>query len=91
MSAVLEQRGRVPLAPLCEALGVSRATVGRRLAPPPTRAPKVRPATRSLGNEEKHHVVEVLCSERFVDRSPAEVVHTLLDEYDSVHVVPLWL
>jgi putative transposase len=80
VSAVLEQRGRVSLAPLCAALGVSRATVGRRLAPRPVKTPKVRLATRGLAIEEKQRVVEVLCSERFVDRSPAEVVHTLLDE-----------
>jgi putative transposase len=80
VSAVLEQRGRVPLAPLCAALGVSRATVGRRRTPPPARTPKARPATRALAQAEQQRVVDVLCSERFVDRSPVEVVHTLLDE-----------
>ena len=80
MSAVLEQRGRVPVAPLCAALGVSRATLGRRLVPPAPRAAKSRPALRGLREEEKQRVVEALSSERFVDRSPAEVVHTLLDE-----------
>ena len=35
---------------------------------------------RALERQEKERVVETLCSERFVDRSPAEVVHTLLDE-----------
>jgi putative transposase len=33
-----------------------------------------------LNNEERERVVEVLSSERFVDRSPAEVFATLLDE-----------
>jgi putative transposase len=68
------------MAPLCAALGVSRATLGRRLAPRPPIAPKLRQAPRGLGDEEKQRVVETLSSERFVDRSPAEVVHTLLDE-----------
>jgi putative transposase len=80
VSAVLEQCGRVPLAPLCAALGVSRATVERRRTPPPARASKPRPAPRALAETERQRVVTALCSERFVDRSPAEVVHTLLDE-----------
>jgi putative transposase len=58
---------------------VSRATVERRRTPPP-RIPKAPPATRALAETEKQRVVAALCSERFVDRSPAEVVHTLLDE-----------
>lgn len=81
MSAVLEHHGRLPLMPLCEALGVSRATVGRRLTPPaPRGAPRRRPGARALGDGEKRRVVEALCAERFVDRSPAEVLYTLLDE-----------
>jgi putative transposase len=79
VSAVLAHRGSAPLKPLCEALGASRATVSRRTRPP---SPKVSrpPAVRALDSAEKQQVVDVLCSERFVDRSPAEVFHTLLDE-----------
>jgi putative transposase len=80
MSAVIEQRGRVPLQPLCQALSVSRATVARRVRPPIAKAQQPRSTPRALDAQEKERVVETLCSERFVDRSPAEVVHTLLDE-----------
>jgi len=79
VNAVVELRGRVPVAPLCAALGVSRATVHRRLKPPTTTAPRPTPA-RALAEAERRQILEVLCSTRFVDRSPAEVVHTLLDE-----------
>ena len=79
MTAVLQHRGSLPLAPLCAALGVSRATVHRRLRPARPAAPRPKPA-RALCDDEKRCVLDALCSERFVDRSPAEVVHTLLEE-----------
>lgn len=75
MNAAVELRPQVPLAPLFEALGVPRALVYRRL-----RRRRRDPNRRALGAAEKQRIAEVLCSERFVDRFPAEVVHTLLDE-----------
>ena len=41
--------------------------------------PRPTPA-RALSEKERDKVFDTLCSERFVDRSPAEVVATLLDE-----------
>lgn len=79
MNAVVALRGSVPVAPLCAALGVSRATVHRRLTPCTPVAPRPTPQ-RALTDTERQRIVEVLCSARFVDRSPAAVVHTLLDE-----------
>lgn len=38
------------------------------------------PQTSPSGPGEQQRIVELLCSERFVDRAPAAVVHTLLDE-----------
>lgn len=68
----------------CRALGVSRATFYRRRrpgAPEPSRRREQRPPPpRALRPEERARVVEVLHSERFVDRAPAQVVATLLDE-----------
>lgn len=79
MSAVLEHQGNVPLKPLCEALGVCRATAQRRLLPP--KEPSVRPTpARALDAEERQDVVDVLSSDRFVDRAPAEVFNTLLED-----------
>lgn len=79
MNAVLDHHGSIPLKPLCAALGVSRATVSRRLRPPPPPPPRSTPE-RALDEDEKQEVIDVLCGERFIDRSPSEVVYTLLDE-----------
>lgn len=38
------------------------------------------PNSRSLSGEESQRILEALHSERFIDRAPAEVVNTLLDE-----------
>ena len=81
MSAVIAQRGMAPLTQLCASLGVARATVYRRLSATVTSSLRPRPA-RALSDEERQGVLDVLNSERFVDRSPAEVVHTLLEEGD---------
>ena len=69
----------VGVVPACAALGVSRASYYRSLEPPPASAPRPAPA-RALNPEERSTVLQQLHSERFVDRSPAEVWATLLDE-----------
>ena len=71
---------RVGIAPACRALGVSRSTFYRRARPAPgRRQPRPRPA-RALSESERQQVEAALASPRFVDRSPAEVAATLLDE-----------
>jgi len=82
MSAALELAAHVGLAPACEAMGVPRATVYRRLRPRLVPSPKRSP--RALSAEERARVLEVLHSERFRDLSVAEVYATLLDE--GVHI-----
>jgi len=80
LSAAEELAPQVGVEPACRALGVSRATFYRRKRPTPGhQQPRPTPA-RALSNAERERVVEVLSSERFVDRSPAEVFATLLDE-----------
>ena len=70
----------VGIAPACRALGVSRARFYRHRRPSPGhRQPRKTPA-RALDEHERERVLDVLASPRFVDRSPAEVVATLLDE-----------
>ena len=70
----------VGVRPACAALGVSRATLYRRRSPPiGHQQPRPTPA-RALSEGERTRVLETLSSERFVDRAPAEVVATLLDE-----------
>jgi len=64
----------------CEALGVSRATYYRRRDPvAKSRQPRPTPA-RALSEDEQTAALAALDSVRFVDRAPAEVVATLLDE-----------
>lgn len=67
---------------ICEALGVSRSTLRRRLHGVPQQAAtisRLRPR-RSLSETERADVLAVLHGDRFADRAPAVVVATLLDE-----------
>ena len=83
MQVVEDMAPSVPTAPLCDALGVPRATLYRRRlsARMQTCGPKPRPTpSRALCPVEREQVLDVLHSERFVDTAPAEVVATLMDE-----------
>ena len=78
--AVQPLASQVGVAPACRALGVPRASFYRRRRPATGhQQPRPTPA-RALCASERAHVLDVLASPRFVDRSPAEVVATLLDE-----------
>jgi len=80
MTAALELATHVGVKPACGALSVARATFYRRLRPTTGhQQPRATPA-RALSEKEQDEVFLALCSERFVDRSPAEVAATLLDE-----------
>ena len=71
---------QVGIAPAGRALGVSRAPFYRRRRPAPGHPqPRTTPA-RALSKGEREPVLDRLASPRFVDRSPAEVVATRLDE-----------
>ena len=71
---------QVGVVPACQALGVSRATFYRRQrSTPGHQQPRPTPA-RALCEAEREQVLDVLAGPRFVDRAPAEVVATLLDE-----------
>ena len=71
---------QVGVAPACRALGVPRATFYRRHRMVPGRQqPRPTPA-RALCEAERERVLDTLGCDRFVDRSPPEVVATLLDE-----------
>jgi putative transposase len=70
----------VGVKPACAALEVSRSTLYRRRSPSTgQQQPRPTPA-RALSEKERDRVFDTLCPERFVDRSPTEVVATLLDE-----------
>lgn len=81
-AAVEELTPVVGTRPACRALGVAPATIYRRRRPAQPRAAEpARPVPpRALSANEREAVLEELRSERFVDRSPAQVWATLLDE-----------
>ena len=81
MTAAAELAGQVGVKAACAALGVARATFYRRRRPAKTGQRQSRPKpARALSDAERSEVFDVLCSERFADRAPAEVYATLLDE-----------
>jgi putative transposase len=74
-------------APLCHALGVSRATLYRHRKvssvvqgdPKPCAQPR-RPSHRALSAAERQEVLDTLHSPDFIDKAPHEVYAALLDE-----------
>ncbi len=80
MDAVETLAPVVGTAPACEALTINRASLYRRRHRAIT-VPCRRPTPpRALSPVERQTVRDVLHSERFVDKAPAQVVATLLDE-----------
>ena len=82
MKAVEELAGQIGTAAACRSLGMPRATLYRRRRPAlpetPTRQPPTPP--RALSDQERRRVLDVLHSEPFDDKAPAEVYATLLDQ-----------
>jgi putative transposase len=64
---------------VAEAMGLSAATISRRLRPPEPKSKRPSPHS-ALSSAEEQVILDVLHSERFVDVAPAEVVAMLLDE-----------
>jgi putative transposase len=83
MIAVVEERHtRVGIAPLCDALGLARATFYRRRGAPPPEpsALRERRAPRhALAPADREQVLALLHENRFVDLPPAQVWAQLLD------------
>jgi putative transposase len=73
----------VGVAPACESIGLARSTLYhmRSQKQGAKKEPKSRPSpARKLGEKEKQQVLDMLHCERFVDKAPAEIWATLLDE-----------
>ena len=81
MAAALDLTSTVGAAPACAAFGVARAGLYRSRQKLATPAVPGRPTPpRALTAAERQALLEVLHSERFVDRAPKAVYATLLDE-----------
>jgi putative transposase len=82
MTATTKLSPAVGVAVACQALGVSRAGYYRHQQPTRVRtAPTIRRASpRALSQDERHNVLAVLNSPRFVDQAPAQVNTALLDD-----------
>jgi putative transposase len=82
MKAVEELTPCIGTAAACRCLGVPRATLYRHRNPKPSETPPCPPlkSARALSDQERTDVLDVLHSEPFVDKAPAEVYATLLDQ-----------
>lgn len=81
MSACQELSTEVGTAAACRSLDIARPTYYRRLEPRMEATPAFRPAPpRTLSAIERQAVLDVLHTDRFVDKAPTEVYATLLDE-----------
>jgi putative transposase len=80
MMQLIDQHAQhLGVAPLCDALDVPRASYYRWKRP--VHGPhRPRSSPRALSAAERQDVLDLLHSPRFVDRAPAEVVATLLDD-----------
>jgi len=81
MIACRELSTEVGTAAACRSLDITRPTYYRRLEPRIEETPAARPAPpRTLSVMERQAVLDVLHTDRFVDKVPSEVYATLLDE-----------
>ena len=81
MTLVDQHAPAVGVADACRTLGVSRATWYRRRARcnTPSALPRSRSHPRRLSDAERQRVLEVLCRDEFIDRTPREVYAILLE------------
>jgi putative transposase len=80
MIACLELSMDVGTVAACKSLDIARPTYYRRLGARDEEAPSRPTPPRALSAKERQEVLGVLHTDRFVDKAPAEVYATLLDE-----------
>ena len=81
MTACQELSIEVGITAACRSLDIARPTYYRRLGTRIREVPAARPAPpRALSPSERREVLDALHTDRFVDKAPAEVYATLLDE-----------
>ena len=84
MSIVHNRPDTLKLAKALGAVGLPPATWHRRVHPPPARPKRTpapaKPQPRALDPAEREQALDLMRSPDFVDKAPAQIVHTLLDE-----------
>lgn len=85
MTAIQQARQEAPIATLCQALDVGRATYYRFARPAPTTtSPKEgqarKPHPRALSADEQTRALAILNEEKFMDKAPRQVFAALLDQ-----------
>ncbi len=82
MKAVEELAPQVNASAACRSLDVARATLYRHRRPKtvPASGSRCPSSPRALSDQERQQVLDVLHSEPFVDKAPAEVYAALLDQ-----------
>jgi putative transposase len=80
MEHIAHLRQHVSVERACASLGMPTSTYYDRLKPrrPRPVSPRQRPA-RALSDAERHEVLQIATSERYVDKSPASITSDLLD------------
>lgn len=77
---LVSQEKNIPVDALCKALGMPRATYYRHQdETSTTTASCSKPPKNALSTEEKQQVLDLLHSDRFIDKTPYEVFNTLID------------
>jgi len=73
---------RIPINFLCQALEVSRATLYRKTLSPVKQTSKKLSTNpiKTLSDEQRQTILNLLHSEKFVDKTPYEIYYSLLDE-----------
>ena len=84
MTLVEQHASTVGVTDACRTLGVARATWYRRGSRRDAATPRSRSHPRRLSDTERAHVLEVLCSDEFIDRAPREVYAVLLERGDNI-------
>lgn len=83
MMAAKECAEEMGIKAACELFEVSRASFYRFEKPGQPKPSRSKPP-RALSDEERQKVLEICYSERFIDRAPAEIYATLLDEGEYI-------
>ena len=83
MEAVSELSGVVGVSSSCEAIGVPRSSFYRHRRQKIVKVPQSRPRShRALSKYEYQKVLDMLHSEKYVDKAPRQIYASLLDEGD---------